>query len=67
MILVKTEQIMMSTKQKRRNNMYICDCCKKECNRTINVFITLELCPDCYDKWKSGELGKEKEEEKDKE
>ena len=41
--------------------MYICDCCKKRCNRTINVFITLNLCPTCYDKWKSGELKKEEE------
>ena len=39
--------------------MYICDCCKKKCNRTTNVFITLSLCPTCYDKWKSGELKKE--------
>lgn len=40
--------------------MYICDACKKDCNRTINVFITSELCPDCYEKWKTGELYREK-------
>lgn len=45
--------------------MYICDCCCKKCNRTINVFITLNLCPTCYEKWQKGELGKDKEEEKD--
>ncbi len=43
--------------------MYICDYCKKECNRTTNVFITLSLCPTCYDKWKSGELGKDENKE----
>ena len=46
--------------------MYYCDYCKKQCNRLINVFITLELCPKCYEKWQRGELGKDegKEEEK---
>ena len=46
--------------------MYICDCCKKECNSTINVFITLDLCPKCYEKWQRGELGKEEKEEEAK-
>ena len=44
--------------------MYICDYCKEDCNRLINVFITLELCPKCYEKWQHGELGKDMEEEK---
>lgn len=45
--------------------MYFCDHCKQLCNRTINVFITLNLCPKCYEKWQYGELGNNKEEKKD--
>ena len=41
--------------------MYYCDYCKEKCNKTINVFITLSLCPKCYEKWQKGELGKEEE------
>lgn len=44
--------------------MYFCDCCGKECNRLINIFITVEMCPKCYDKWQRGKLGKDEEEEK---
>lgn len=47
--------------------MFTCNYCKKKCNYTINVFITLELCPSCYEKWKSGELGREKKEKEEKE
>ena len=47
--------------------MYICDYCGKDCNRTTNVFITVNLCPKCYDKWQRGELGKDEEEEKKEE
>lgn len=46
--------------------MYFCDHCGKECNRLINVFVVLNLCPACYGKWQKGELGKEKEEEEEK-
>ena len=46
--------------------MYICDHCKKRCNYTINVFITLEICSDCYEKWKTGELYRERKAKKDK-
>lgn len=45
--------------------MYICDCCGKDCNYVTNVFITLNLCPTCYEKWQKGELGKKKEEVED--
>ena len=47
--------------------MYFCDYCKERCNRTINVFITLNLCPKCYEKWQHGELGKDEEPEEKKE
>lgn len=43
--------------------MYICDYCGEHCNSITNVFITLNLCPDCYKKWQHGKLGKDKEPE----
>lgn len=42
--------------------MYICDGCGKDCNRTTNVFVVLNLCDSCLQKWRSGELYKEEEE-----
>lgn len=49
--------------------MFICNYCKKKYNYTmcnsLNVFITLELCPSCYEKLKSGELGREKKEKEE--
>lgn len=38
------------------SNMYTCSYCGESCNRLINVFIRANLCPDCYEKWKSGTL-----------
>lgn len=46
--------------------MYFCDHCGQRCNNLINVFIVLELCPKCYEKWQKGELGKNENKEEGK-
>ena len=47
--------------------MYICDYCKQSCNSIRNVFVVLNLCPDCYGKWNAGELGKKDKDKEEKE